>query len=165
MRRIAILCGVIGVTVATARPGVADTLNVSVGSSIERTFFVDADTDALFTMRNQGRAPATACCFYVNRNGHCSNTPTQICFGKNSCGPRDVCINGCVAKDFRFDIPAKSKVPPGANVVQWSAKDGLINVTLLIPPVDTIPFFGDLICDVIAVGGTCPGDLGQNPCL
>jgi hypothetical protein len=26
MRRIAILCGVIGVTVATARPGLADTL-------------------------------------------------------------------------------------------------------------------------------------------
>jgi hypothetical protein len=159
MRVLAIFCGVFGVIVATAGPGVPETLNVSEGSSVDRTFFADEDTDVVFTMRNQGRTGVAACCFYVNRNGHCSDTAAQICFGRNSCGPRVTCIPGCTASDFRFEIPAKSKTFSGANVVQWSVQDGL--VTLAIPPLNEIPFFGDLVCDMVGLEDECPA---ESPC-
>ena len=153
MRPVAILFGVIAVIVATPRAGMPVNLNVAFGSSVERTFFVDDDTDQVFTMRNQSRTPLIACCFYVNRSGHCANSG-DVCFGKNSCGSRDLCIAGCSQTDFVFEIGAKTHIFQGANAVQWSARDGLL--TSAIPPVAEIPFFGDLICDLVGVDDECP---------
>ena len=160
IRPVAIAFAAIGMIVATAGPGAPVSLNVSVGSSVDRTFYVDDDTDEIFTMRNQGKSALAACCFYVNRKGHCANDPRQVCFGKNNCGARVPCIPECSWKDFRFEIPVKSKQFPGANVVQWSAKEGV--AALIIPPVEEIPFFGDLICDMVDVEDECPL---VDPCL
>ncbi|HUI26802.1 MAG TPA: hypothetical protein VL403_12030 [Candidatus Kryptonia bacterium] len=77
-------------------------------------------TDTLIQLSNTSTNPVEAHCFYLNANGHCTNsggicaTGAQCCTG-GSCG---LCLPGWNETDFRIFITARQPLA-------WTASDGL----------------------------------------
>ncbi len=96
-------------------------------------------------------------CFYINANGHCSNSATTICNDVNvrdECPRGGTCIPSWAETDFRFTLTKRQPL-------SWSANDGLPTLPLStmpgkgmppqfndgsIPPVPETPFIGELKC-------------------
>ena len=77
-------------------------------------------TDTLIQLSNTSTNPVEAHCFYLNANGHCTNsgsicaTGAQCCSG-GSCG---LCLPGWNETDFRVFITARQPIA-------WEASEGL----------------------------------------
>jgi hypothetical protein len=123
--------------------------------------------DTLIRISNTSNQPITIKCFYVNANGHCSNSPTTICqpgdLTVNTCGDAGICVPGWVEADFTVNITALQPVA-------WLASQGAVaceesprglpclplgasgfpspnsNGGSRVPPVAEDPFIGELKC-------------------
>jgi hypothetical protein len=125
--------------------------------------------DTLIRISNTSDQPITLKCFYVNANGHCSNSPTTICtpglIGASSpCGSSGICLPGWQEADFRVNLTALQPVG-------WLASEGAVaceevfgtglpcfplggagpelpntNGGSRVPPVSEDPFVGELRC-------------------
>jgi hypothetical protein len=133
--------------------------------------FVDdkIPTDTLIQLSNTSKDPVAARCFYVNANGHCSNSGDACSSGAECRG--GLCLPGWSETDFRVQLTARQPIA-------WVASDGLVvctpaqmskyhddcvpldgrtrrgpggqsNVGTRIPPVSEIPFVGELRCVVV----------------
>ena len=118
--------------------------------------------DTVIQLTNVSAQPANVRCFYVNANGHCSNSPTQICNpnraaeGANACPTGGICIPGWIETDFRFRLSPHQPIA-------WNLSEGLAEFPLSnqpgpggffneqssIPPASEDPFLGELKCVLV----------------
>jgi hypothetical protein len=122
--------------------------------------------DTILQLTNTASNPVNARCFYVDANGHCSNSPFDIC-DPNGDPAADSCASGggfCVAQwtETDFSLRLTSHQP-----IEWVASSGLATLPLepcvpgpdchspgpngefdsgSIPPVPENPFLGELKC-------------------
>lgn len=109
--------------------------------------------DTLIQMTNTSAEPVNVRCYYVNANGHCSNT-FAVCDpnSANTCGPNGLCIAGWIETDFAFRLTPKQPVV-------WQLSKGLAELPLgvfpgpggqfnsgSIPPAPEDPMIGELKC-------------------
>jgi hypothetical protein len=172
-RLLTVLVGV-GVVTAVARADV--TSDQAAAILVFPKLVVDTSTppktargrvDTLIRISNTSSQPITIKCFYVNANGHCSNSPATICYpndrSSNPCGSAGICNPGWVEADFTVNITALQPVA-------WLASQGAVgceetrgglpclplgasglpsptsNGGSRVPPVAEDPFLGELKC-------------------
>lgn len=108
-------------------------------------------------------------CFYVNANGHCSNSPTTVCTQATTasdCPLGGRCIDGWQETDFRFNLTKRQPI-------SWSVDQGLPQLPNndvpgrgdppqfnegSIPPAPEDPFTGELRCVEVDPGSEEPID-------
>lgn len=109
--------------------------------------------DTLIQMTNTSAEPVNVRCYYVNANGHCSNT-FAVCNpnARNTCGPNGLCIAGWIETDFAFRLSPKqplvwqlSKGLPELPLAVLPGPGGFFN-TGSIPPAPEDPMIGELKC-------------------
>jgi hypothetical protein len=126
-------------------------------------------TDTIVQLTNTSEFLTHVKCFYVNANGHCSNSETTICTQENfreECPPGGLCVEGWQENDFVLTLTKRQPI-------SWSASDGLSNLPLAdqpgqgdppqfnegsIPPVAENPFRGELRCIQLDVATELPTD-------
>jgi hypothetical protein len=126
-------------------------------------------TDTVVELTNTSEFLTRVKCFYVNANGHCSNSETTICTQENfreECPPGGLCVEGWRENDFVLTLTKRQPL-------SWSANDGLSNLPLAdqpgqgdppqfnegsIPPVAENPFRGELRCIQLDVATELPTD-------
>lgn len=113
--------------------------------------------DTLIQLTNTASNPVNVRCFYVDANGHCSNSPFAICDpdgdpASNSCGAAGFCVASWNETDFAFRLTSHQPIA-------WTASSGAPDLPLAsspgpngefnsgsIPPVAENPFRGELKC-------------------
>lgn len=106
--------------------------------------------DTLVRISNTSTQEVSVHCFWVNANGHCTNSPATICnsslFGASSpCGASGFCVQGWQETDFDINITARQPIA-------WLASRG----ESLCDPHDTS---GD---PCLPLGDAHPGPGGQD---
>jgi len=132
---------------------------------------VRGPVDTLIRLSNTSAQPVTIKCFYVNANGHCSNSPSTVCTpglidSDSPCGPAGFCVPGWIESDFTVNITARQPIawlasegavaceesPPGLPCLPLNASgfpSPNTNGGSRIPPVSEDPFIGELKCVVV----------------
>jgi hypothetical protein len=129
----------------------------------------NSGTDTVVELTNTSEFLTRVKCFYVNANGHCSNSPDTICTQegfRTECPPGGLCTEGWQENDFVLTLTKRQPL-------SWSASDGLSNLPLAdqpgqgnppqfnegsIPPVAENPFRGELRCIQLDVATELPSD-------
>jgi hypothetical protein len=112
-------------------------------------------TDTMIQLSNTADNPVNVRCFYVNANGHCSNSPFGICDPYSQvvqCGSTGFCVPGWQETDFAFRLTSKQPI-------SWRASEGRPDLPLAdspgpkgefnsgsIPPSPEDPMQGELKC-------------------
>jgi hypothetical protein len=127
--------------------------------------------DTLIRVSNTSSQPLTMKCFYINANGHCSNSPSTVCTpgqvpASSPCGPAGLCVPGWAEADFTVNITARQPIawlasegavaceesPPGLPCLPLNAsgfESPNTNGGSRVPPVSEDPFVGELKCIVV----------------
>jgi hypothetical protein len=121
--------------------------------------------DTIIQLTNTAPNPVNVRCFYVDANGHCSNSPFAICNpngdpANNPCGGGNACLAQWTETDFAMRLTSHQPI-------EWVASSGLSTLPLepcvpgpdchspgpngefdsgSIPPVPENPFLGELKC-------------------
>lgn len=113
--------------------------------------------DTLVQLTNTIDSLVAVKCFYVNANGHCSNSPTTVCTQATTatdCPTGGRCVDGWQETDFRFNLTKRQPI-------SWSVDQGLSQLPNndvpgrgdppqfnegSIPPAPEDPFTGELRC-------------------
>lgn len=108
-------------------------------------------------------------CFYVNANGHCTNSPSTVCTqatALSDCPVGGRCLDGWQETDFRFNLTKRQPI-------SWSVDEGLSQLPNndvpgrgdppqfnegSIPPAPEDPFTGELRCVEVDPGSEQPID-------
>lgn len=117
----------------------------------------DAGLDTIVQLTNTVDSLVAVKCFYVNANGHCTNSPTTVCTAATAaadCPLGGRCVDGWQETDFRFNLTKRQPI-------SWSVDQGLPTLPNndvpgrgdppqfnegSIPPVPEDPFTGELRC-------------------
>jgi len=124
---------------------------------VDTTTSTDQKTDTIIQITNTADVPVNVRCFWVDANGHCSNSGT-ICNpvgdpATTTCGEFEFCVPGWTESDFAFQLTAKQPI-------DFTASKGLPDLPLSttpangngqfnrgsILPVGEDPFVGELKC-------------------
>jgi hypothetical protein len=124
---------------------------------VDTTSFPNEHTDTIIQITNTADVPVNVRCFWVDANGHCSNSGT-ICNpvgdpANTTCGQFEFCVPGWTETDFAFRLTAKQPI-------SFVASQGLPDLPLSttpangngqfnrgsILPVGEDPFVGELKC-------------------
>lgn len=147
--------GLIGT--ATARADVSSTNPAAIVVFPKLVANESENIDTTIQLTNSSSQPVNVRCFYVNANGHCSDT-SEICDPNlpNQCGTAS-CVPGWLETDFRMRLTPHQPI-------SWTISDGLplfplaspggtpggsFNAQSSVPPVSEDPFFGELKCVVV----------------
>ncbi len=116
------------------------------------------DTVIQLTNVSSGSEPITVNCYYINANGHCGSPPAdgaQVCRDDADCPAGVRCLPGWATQDFQFQLTPNQ--PLG-----WVISEGLDALPCegnascqtfqngIIPPVNEVPFVGELRCLQVA---------------
>jgi len=122
---------------------------------VDTTSFTNNHTDTIIQITNTADTPVNVRCFWVDANGHCSNSG-RICDPvgdplTTTCDQFEFCVPGWVETDFAFRLTPKQPIV-------FTASDGLPELPLSstpsnghfnsgsILPVGENPFVGELKC-------------------
>jgi len=122
---------------------------------VDTTTYTNDHTDTIIQITNTSDAPVNVRCFWVDANGHCSNSG-KICNPvgdplKTTCTQFEFCNPGWQETDFSFRLTPKQPI-------SFTASEGLSNLPLSdipnngqfsggsILPVQEDPFVGELKC-------------------
>lgn len=133
----------------------------------------NAAVDTVLQLTNTSEFLTKVLCYYVNTNGHCSNSPDTICTDENFrsvCPLGGLCIPGWQETDFHLTLtkrqPISWSVNTGFNLVSGNntlpcnnmpCQNGQLN-SGSIPPVSEVPFTGKAICIEVDVATELPSD-------
>ena len=132
-----------------------------------------AAVDTIVQLTNTSEFLTKVMCFYMNTNGHCSNSPTTICTDANFrtvCPLGGLCVPGWQETDFHLDADQASADllvgQPGALAAAPATTPGQGNPPQFnegsIPPVLEVPFTGELLCIQVDVDHRA-ADRSQRP--
>jgi hypothetical protein len=129
----------------------------------------NAGIDTVIQLTNTSQFLTRVKCFYVNANGHCSNSEATICTQENfreTCPAGGRCVDGWTEDDFVLTLTKRQPL-------SWTANEGLSQLPLqnqpgqgnppqfndgTIPPVAENPFRGELRCIQLDVATELPAD-------